>query len=400
MTLALGICGCGGMGRRHIKGLHKLKLAGRLPFDLVAVCDLLPENGEAAAALAEERLGRRPSIHGSVEELPRLDALIITTSPETHTGVGLAAMARGMHILVEKPIALTVAQGRRLVDGARQMGRKLAVAENYRRDPINRFAKALIEAGALGTPYLYVQSASGNGERVIITPWRHLRSRGGIIVDMGIHYTDLMEFFLGPVVEVMGMNAVVDQERIDPQGNRFPVDAEDLSVGVARYRSGALVHYLLNEAGRGERFFQRLVHGTGGLLSIPRDRSGHSLRCLQRRNRADIALSDEELLALAPDYALDSVTAALFGGERLPSYTMEYPDIDANLLGVEQADFADAIIAGREPEVPGEIGLRSLALVLAFLESERLGRAVPVDELLDGAAMPYQSLVEGTPVHP
>jgi hypothetical protein len=73
---------------------------------------------------------------------------------------------------------------------------------------------------------------------------------------------------------------------------------------------------------------------------------------------------------------------------------MEYPDIDTSLLGVEQADFASAIIEDREPEVTGEMGLRSLAVVLGFLESELLGRMVSVDELLEGGALPYQAQIE------
>ncbi len=398
MTLRFGLCGCGGMGRRHIGGMSKLKGVGRMPFDLVAVCDLLPENAQAAADLAEERLGRRPEVYQRVEDLPALDGLIVTTSPETHADVGLAIMDKGAHVMVEKPITLTVAQGKKLVEGARRANRKVAVAENYRRDPINRLAKALVDAGAIGRPYLYIQTASSNGERVIITPWRHQRSKGGIIVDMGIHYADLLEYFLGPAASVMGMNGVVDSERIDSQGQRIPVDAEDLSIGVVRYQNGALAHWMLNEAGRGERVFQRLIHGTGGTLNIPRDRSGKQVQLIQRQPRPnsvgeDVVIPDEELLSLVPDFALDDVTAALFGGERMTCYTMDYPDIDANLLGIEQHDFAEAIQSGREPEVTGEIGLRSLALVLGLLESDLLGRAVTLDEVLADQQMPYQAQI-------
>lgn len=398
MTLRFGLCGCGGMGRRHIGGMAKLKGVGRMPFELVAVCDVITENAQRAADLAEERLGRRPETYSRVEDLPALDGLIITTSPETHAEVALSIMDKGAHVMVEKPVTLTVAQGKQLVEGARRAGRKVAVAENYRRDPINRLAKALIDASAIGRPYLYIQTASSNGERVIITPWRHQRDKGGIIIDMGIHYADLLEYFLGPAEVVMGMNALVDSERIDGQGQRIPVDAEDLSIGIVRYQHGALAHWMLNEAGRGERVFQRMVHGTGGTLNIPRDRSGKQVQLIQRQPRPnsvgeDVSIPDEALLDLVPDFALDDVTAALFGGERMTCYTMDYPDIDASLLGVEQHDFADAIEHGREPEVTGEFGLRSLALVLGFLESDLMGRAVTLDEMLADEDMRYQGQI-------
>jgi predicted dehydrogenase len=389
MTLRLGLVGCGGMGRRHVGGMGRLKAAGRLSFDLVSVCDVLPENAKLAADRAEEVLGRRPQIFTDFEGLlasKSVDAIIVTTTPETHAEIGLQAFAAGLDVMVEKPITLTAVDGRKLVAGARASGRKLAVAENYRRDPINRLGQALIEAGAIGQPFMATQSSSSSGEFVIITPWRHRRDRGGIVIDMGVHYTDILEFYLGPIDTVFGMNAVVDAERVDKEGARHPADAEDLSVGVMRFRSGAIANWLLSLAGRGESSFTRIFYGKGGSLSVPGDRSGKALNLIQRRAGADEQVPPAELLKLVPSFALDATTAALFGGERLATYALPWTEIDANLLGIEQADFAEAIAQNREPDVNGEQGLRSLALVVGLLESEQLGRAVQVDELLHPSA--------------
>jgi predicted dehydrogenase len=399
MAFALGLIGCGGMGRRHIRGMEKLRKAGQMRFELAAVCDLFPASSEQAAQLASELLGRTPQQFATFEEMQRavhLDALIVTTTPETHVEVGTKALASGVHVMMEKPIALTVRQGVMLVNAAAAAGRKLAVAENYRRDPINRLAKALIEAGAVGKPYLAVQSSSSAGEFVIITPWRHLRNRGGIVVDMGVHYTDILEFLLGDIEQVFGMNTVVDIQRRDAQGVLHPADAEDMSVGVARFRNGAIANLLLNMAGRGESHFTRTVYGMGGTLAIPGDRTGQPLRLTLRRDGKDEIVPDDALLELAPHFALDEVTAALFGGERLTHYEMEWADIDANLLGIEQVDFVDAIMHDREPEVTGAQGLRSLALMMGFLESERVGRAVIAEEMLSGSTRVYEAEIENT----
>ena len=393
MTLKLALCGCGGMGRRHIRGMKKLQAVGRLPFDLVAVCDIFPQSAQEAAALAEELLGRRRAVYSDVAQLRDIDVLIITTSPETHATLGITAMELGMHVLVEKPIAVTVSQGRQLIAAAQRTGRQLTVAENYRRDPINRLAKALIIGNVLGMPYLSIQSSSGGGERVAITPWRHLRARGGIIVDMGIHYADLQEYYLGPIAQVVGMNALIDRQRVDAQGQLHPSDSEDVMAGVARFQSGAILHYLMNHAGRGEGHFVRTIHGTSGSLAIPSDRTGNPLRLTLRRQQKDEAIPESETLALVPDFALDDLTATLFGGERLSSYQMPFPDIDANLLGIEQAEFVDAILTGREPEVTGAVGLRALGLMMGFLESELLGRVVSMDELVTSDTMPYEATI-------
>ena len=393
--LTLGLVGCGGMGCRHLKGLQRLKAIGSQRFDLAAVCDTFPDNAARAAILAESLLGERPQVFSSVDEMHRtidqIDAVIITTAPDSHASVGIDALERGIHVMVEKPLALTVEQGRSLIASAERNCLKLAVAENYRRDPINRLAKAILDAGVLGSPYLAVQASSGSGERVIITPWRHQRRSGGIVVDMGIHYADLLEYFLGRINKVFGFNAVIDQQRVDTTANWHNVDAEDLSVGVTRFESGAIGNWLINLAGRGESHFQRMMYGTRGTLSIPADRTGQPLSLVLRSNSEDIPLPPDEQLALVSDFALDDTTARLFGSDRLVSYRLEFEDIDSNLLAIEQADFADSILEDRPPEVDGKLGLRSLAISYGFLESELAGRALDVESLVENKFSPYQA---------
>ncbi|MBA3872109.1 MAG: Gfo/Idh/MocA family oxidoreductase [Anaerolineae bacterium] len=397
MSFAMGLIGCGVMGRRHVIGMKQLKAAGKLNFDLVAVCDIMPANLLKMADHAEELLGTRPQQFADFDSMlkaTKLDGIIVTTSPEMHTEVAEKAFDAGIHVMVEKPITLTVSEGVRLVEAGKKANRKLAVAENYRRDPINRLGKALIESGAVGTPFLATQESNGGGEFVIITPWRHRKDRGGIVIDMGVHYTDILEFYLGPIDTVAGMNAIVDKQRTDHHGTKHEADAEDLSVGVMRFQNGAIANWLLNVAGRGEGSFSRMIYGTSGSLAIPGDRTGKPLRLVQRRDGKDVTVEQEDLLKLVPDFHLDDVTAALFKGDRLTTYDMTWADIDANLLGIEQSDFVDAAINNREPEVTGEQGLRSLALVFGLLESELLKRMVTLDEILEGKDSPYQAEIE------
>jgi predicted dehydrogenase len=344
MTFSLGLFGCGVMGQRHIKGMGKLHAAGLMNFQLAGVCDLIPESANRAADLAQALLGRRPQVFTSFAEMKAaidLNGISITTMPEAHVDLGIEAMDAGVPVMVEKPIALTTREGKRLVDAARNAGITLAVAENYRRDPMNRLGKALLDAGAIGTPFLAVQSSNGSGESVVITPWRHLKKRCGIVVDMGVHYTDILEYFLGDIESVQGYNAVVDKQRVGNDGKLYPADAEDMSVGAARFKSGAIANWLLSMAGRGEGYFFRAIYGTGGSMVLPGDRNGKPIRLTVRRNGQDVPVSEEEQLAMVPDFKLHPVTAALFGGERLSHYDMPFADIDANLLAIEYDDFVD-----------------------------------------------------------
>lgn len=393
MTFSLGLFGCGVMGQRHIKGMGKLHAAGLMRFQLAGVCDLIPESANRAADLAEQLLGHRPQVFTSfaaMKEAIDLSGISITTMPEAHVDLGIEAIHADVPVMVEKPIALTTRDGRRLVDVAREAGVTLAIAENYRRDPMNRLAKALIDAGAIGTPFLAVQASSGSGESVVITPWRHLKKRCGIVVDMGVHYTDILEYLLGDIDSVQGYNAVVDKQRAGNDGKLYPADAEDLSVGAAKFKSGAIANWLLSMAGRGEGYYHRAVYGTAGSMVLPGDRNGNPIRLTMRRNGQDKAVSEDEQLALVPDFKLHPTTAALFGGERLSHYDVPYADIDANLLAIEYDDFVDAVVSKRAPDVTGEMGLRSLALVYGFLESERAGRAISAEELLSCEVHAYQ----------
>ncbi len=395
MTIPLAIAGCGVMGRRHVLGLKKLQGTDRLRFDLVAVCDPIDASVQAMADLAEELLGARPATYASPADLPAdVAALDITTAPDLHARIGIEALRAGRHVQMEKPLALTIADGRGLL--AAQGDRVLSVAENYRRDPINRLAKALIDAGVLGRPFLAVQSSSGSGENVVITPWRHLKRACGIAIDMGVHYADILEYLLGPLQTIAGLGAVIDTERKGNDGTMYPADAEDLTVGVGRYESGALATWILSVAGRGEGHFSRMIYGTAGSLSIPGDRTGNPLELTLRQNGEDRVVPDEELLDLVPDFRLDDTTAALFGSDRITTYSLPWADTDANLLAIEFDDFAGAILDDRPPEVDGAFGLRSLAIAYGFLESDRLGRFVTVDELLTSDDLPYQQEIEET----
>ena len=95
MTLSLALIGCGGMGRRHIGGMRQLHRIGKLPFELAAVCDLYASSAQSAADLAADVLGKRPTVHTSLDQLRGIDAVILTTSPETHAPLGIAAMEMG-----------------------------------------------------------------------------------------------------------------------------------------------------------------------------------------------------------------------------------------------------------------------------------------------------------------
>src|SRR3990172_3160210 len=124
--VALAMIGCGGMGVRRLEGHAALKRAGIDLCDLVAVCDLDEVNAAAAARRAGELLGRMPAVYGDLETLvseSKPDALDIVTTVSSHHVVAVRAMELGLHLMVEKPLAITTKAASLIEKAAKRTGR-------------------------------------------------------------------------------------------------------------------------------------------------------------------------------------------------------------------------------------------------------------------------------------
>jgi len=383
------------MGRRHVFGLKELKERHLNAFELEALCDLDRRRAEDLALLCESHLGNRPKVFSHVEEMlsqvPGLEAIDVVTSPKTHHTIAKLAFEAGKDVMVEKPIALTIRAARLMVEEARIHGRILAVAENYRRDPQNRLVKAILESGVLGKPFLILQQSVGGGNQILITPWRHLKNEGGILIDMGVHYADLLRYLIGEVEEAYGFIALKEAERVRREGGivveKVQATAEDTALGVLRFEGGALGQWTEVHGAWGEALWQRIVYCDKGSLKAPPDRSGKPVEV-----RMAMESLDEDALRKLADKALDGITKELFQGYRL-GYDMPFDQIDRKLIALELYDFADSIRKRRRPEVDGSEGLKDLALSYALCEAARLGRPVALREIEEGLVEAYQESI-------
>ena len=402
--LPICLVGCGGMGNRHILGLAALARTCLSNIDLVAVCDLRRDWAERAAAEAERVLGRKPRVHTSIDAAvadPGIAAFDVCTEVSAHLPVVLPALAARKPVLCEKPLALTVRAARRMIDAARETGTLLATAENYRRDPPNRLAKAVIDAGLLGHVHTMLQFSAGGSDRIIITPWRHMRDKGGIGADVVVHYTDIIQYYLGEFETIHGYGFIAEPVRYNRDGAVMPhpayrqhqaempetvvPTAEDSMVAIFRMKSGVLVQLGHVPSGPGRDWYQRSVHGRLGSLEIPHDRRGGApvLR------RANGELAGRQILKELPRFELDPVAASIFGKEGV-EYDLPFPTSDAGQIAIEQHDFARAVLNNTAPEIDGHGGLTALAAVVGVFESSKIGRPVTMDEMLTGAVSGWQ----------
>ncbi|MCX7522531.1 Gfo/Idh/MocA family oxidoreductase [Microbacterium sp. STN6] len=395
--LGIALVGAGFMGTRHVHGYAALQAAGVARSEVVAILDLNQEVAERAADEAQQLLGRRPLVYTELDALlgdPAVEAVDIVTDPRTHAPIAIAAMEAGRHVLCEKPLALTIRGARAMVDAARRTGVVLATGENYRRGGANRLARAVLDAGLLGTVHLMREVRIGGDSAVIISKWRHMKASGAIGLDMAIHYADIVEYFLGPVETVWGRGIIAEPLRFPADGGDAIVpDGEDSIIASLRTRSNVDVQLAYLPSGPGTRFSERTVHGTDGSMTVPPDRTdGEVVVTL-----GDRVLRGPDLVeAVGVHLSLSKATVAVLGADGTGGKGALWSVVDSGYLAVEIDDFADAVQSARPPEVDGVGGMRALAVVLAVLESGTSGRAVTVDEVLDGSVHAYQDSIDAT----
>ena len=392
------------MGHRHILAYKELADSGIGNVDVVAVCDVRPENAALGAREVERLFGSKPMVFTDLDKAlahPDIAAVDVVTDPSAHHAVAVPALLAGKHALVEKPLGITVRACRVIVEAARRAGVVLATAENLRRDPPNRLARSILDHGLLGDPYLMIHNALGGDDKIIITPWRHLKEKGAIGLDMAVHYADIVQYYMGEFDQIYGRGLIVEPIRRRPDDHGLPLESyrerfktfpetveatgEDSVIALYRMKSGAMVQFSYVAGGHGSRSFERSVHGRQAALRAPGDRNGRPV--ILRLDGKEVQGAD--ILSLLPNFQMSEITERLFGRHGV-TYDLPFAAIDAKHLAIEYHDFADAILTGRQPEVDGYLGMTAVAAILGAYESASAGRTVSMAEVLSEEVNAYQ----------
>ncbi|WP_111766970.1 Gfo/Idh/MocA family protein [Nakamurella deserti] len=410
---ALMLIGCGGMGRRYVAGLTRLAASGHPglgPDDVRFSClvDRTPERAHALADDVATATGRRPSVAASIQEaraLGHVDGAVVASSTIAHADTCLELAAAGIAMLVEKPLTTDVARGREVVAAARATGTVLAVAENVRREPVNRWARAVLASGRLGRPRFVLDQVFTGADAIQLTPWRHRAESGGLLLDVAVHNADVLEYLLGPVETVLGGTTRLDEpvrrrsstmtvasaefyDRFTPElPETVEADADDVLAALLAFRSGAIGQWVQHQAAHGLRRAERTIWCARGSLEMPPDRSGLTPRVIVDGDR----VHDLDLAGLADPpggrpWALTPLEAALWGDSRTTVSIGDFSRIDGTLIAIELGDFIDAVRTGGAPEVDGVTGLRAMSVVEAVTLAGRRGGAVALPDATRASA--------------
>lgn len=392
-AVELVLVGCGMMGLRHVRGYAELERVNPGSLHLRAVCDTRAESAERAASEAEDLLGYRPNSYRDIETCLTsekcLEAGDVVTTVRTHDSLSTLLMDAGLDVVVEKPMALTTKRCKSMVEKARRTGRILALAENNPFDPMNRLLREVIRSGLIGEPQFVLQLSVTSGRGVLASEWRHSLASGGLALDIGIHQGYIIESLLGAVEAIYATSRQVWSHRKTADGREVPVKSEDLFSAVLSFECGAQGIWVLHFGATGRSIFERKIFGRTATAEGPPDRSGKPVRVYLEGG----VLEGEELLRVLPEFCLSGIEA-LLSGERPPSCELTSNDMDRKLIACELADFISAVLTRQEPEVPGELGLRSVALIYTLLESSHSGKPLRLEDVLSGRVSEYQAMID------
>ncbi|MBB5036108.1 Gfo/Idh/MocA family protein [Prosthecobacter dejongeii] len=329
--------------------LHAQSIAGNSEAELIAI------TAPSAASQAEARLlYPQAQIFADARELiaqADFEILDIVTPSHTHRDLALAAMSRGKHILLEKPMAITLDDCKTIVAAAQEHGVQLAVGHELRLSSQWGEIKKIIQRGTIGDPQYVLVELSRKPYRLGASGWRYDPHRvGSWVLEEPIHFFDLARWYLESSGDPVELHAYGNSR--DPQRP----DLFDNFSAMFKYANGS--YAVVSQTLAAFEHHQTIkVSGTQGALW-----AGWS-GALDR--------------TLEPSYFLK-----VFDGENLENVKIEKHSGEVFELREEIAQCVDMVRTGKSPIATGLDGLWSAGLCLVAEESIRQKRPLPVGEML------------------
>ena len=409
--IRIGIVGCGRILNAHLQGYRKLREAGVDDFRITALCARKEEDALMFRKKGEGPPPRPPVLDPSTgdplaaphiyldEFQPDTEAAVFTdyqamidsgtvdavndfTSLFMHHQIAQAAFAANLHLLTQKPLAISVKAARLMVDLARERGLTLGLFENVRQATGTRVNRWVLEQGLIGELQLALIGSIGglwSPEKIVAeTPWRHrkLLGGGGGTIDIGVHVMHLIRYICGEVQAVSGTVRTFEKTRTlrDDAGNildSVEADVDDTYLATVHLANQAVAQLWWSWGTHGEETAipgAPIFYGSKGCLK-----------------GGEVILDDG---SRTPAVDLFEAQAEASLKEKLFPLGLRDP------YAIQQLDWLEAIKQGGQPETDGEEGLRDLAAAFAMIESSMAGRTVTLEEVLTGSVNTYQQEID------
>jgi predicted dehydrogenase len=301
--LKVGVAGAGVMGRNHARVLSDIR-----DFEVTTIFDM----DDLTAKGVAELYGATPVTTAEAFVAAGLDAAVVSTPNRTHADLSVALLEKGVHVLVEKPIAASVADARRMIDAARANDRVLMVGQVERFNP----AVEAVKRAIADEKVISIQITR-------VGPFPPRMGEVGVVIDLAVHDIDIIRHLTGSEVA-----------EVQPQLARTRAEREDTALLQFRMENGVIAHITTNWV------------------------TPYKVRTLQVATQGKFVVAD----------LMTRQVTEYFGQQPDGSYqTRAVNSWPSEPLKKELESFAHAIRTGETPAVTGEDGLRNLEVALRCL---------------------------------
>ena len=344
MPVGFGIVGCGMIANFHAQAIANLrgaKLVGCFSATFASAERFAGEQGCQAYETLDEMLAN-----------PEIDIITICTPSGAHLDPAVAAANAGKHVVVEKPLEITLKRCDKIIEACRKNGVKLCTVMPSRFGAANQALKKAIEDGRFGRltlgdtfvkwwrPQSYYDSGGWRGTWAL--------DGGGAYMNQAIHNVDLLQWFIGDVESVVAMTGTLAHERIE---------VEDTGVAALRFANGAIGTMTATTSAWPGFLKKTEIHGDAGSVIVEQD------SVLHWEFEKKLARDKSVLSKLGPK-------TGNTGGASDPKAISFQGHLD------QFKDFVKAIQTDSEPLVDGEEGRKSVEIILAIYKSSWTGKRV------------------------
>ncbi|WP_409015323.1 Gfo/Idh/MocA family protein [Anaerostipes caccae] len=337
------LIGCGRISTNHVQA------AVSNDFEFVAVCDLIPEHMEDVLikhGLENDTTIRRYTDYKNMIEENDIDLISIATESGLHAEIALYCIEHGIHVIIEKPMAMCMQDAEKIINLSKKRGVKVAACHQNRFNiAVQKMRKALESNrfGKLSHGSIHVRW-NRNKDYYTQAPWRGTwKQDGGALMNQCIHGIDLLRWMLGDEVE--SVYGVTRQQFHDY------LEAEDVGLAVIKFKNGAIATIEGTTNVYPKNLEETLyLFGENGTVKL----GGKST------NNIDVWEFSEETKEDMKNKGLQEATSNVYGNGHTSLFS----------------DMMEAIRDDRDPYVDAEAGMRALELVLAVYKSQKTGEVV------------------------
>ena len=339
--IRVGLVGLGFSGSLHADAYAAIKDK----VDLVAVCDLDKEKAEMMAGCYG---AKAYTDFKKMLKNEKLDAVDLCVPHHLHSKFVITAAKAGKHVIVEKPIATTVEEAKKMIEATRKANVKFMVAEDQVHLPAHKLAKELLDKRTIGKIFMARVLSAVYDVPEDDKGWKLDPKNKGVLLDMAVHYFMTLQWLIGPIEKVNAMaESVIVEKGIS--------DFDDNAIAVVKFKNGAIGEVSVTTVVAREPCQRLEFYGTEGTIIVD-----HS--CEKPLMYHSVHRGMETDGWVRPDVE----------HETYPGY---FPLTFRN----EIKYFIDCILENREPEFGGKMGIESIKVVEAAYKAVKTGKTQNVN---------------------